>query len=127
MAIVFLATLDLIQEMGPKIKFREDVWCEALTPKEVFPSLYDIASVKEASIVVNMDLWSGSLQRNVSFSRLVHNWEVEVLASFYTLLYSHRMRREGEDQIWWAPSCKGKFEVKSFYNILTFKKVNHFP
>jgi hypothetical protein len=50
-----------------------------------------------------------------------------VLASFYTLLYSHRMRREGEDQIWWAPSCKGKFEVKSFYNILAFKRVSHFP
>jgi hypothetical protein len=67
-AIVFLAKLDLIQKMGPKIKFWEDVWSGALTPKEVFPGLYNIASAKEASIAVNMDLWSGSLQWNVSFN-----------------------------------------------------------
>jgi hypothetical protein len=32
---------------------------------------------------------------------LAHDWELEVLALFYTLLYSCRMNREGEDQIWW--------------------------
>jgi hypothetical protein len=30
---------------------------------------------------------------------LAHDWEVDVLASFYTLLYSHRVRREGEDKL----------------------------
>jgi hypothetical protein len=46
----------------------------------------------------NIDYSSGSLQYNVSFIRLVHDREVDVLASFYTLLYSHKKRREGEDE-----------------------------
>ena len=82
-----------------KIRFWDDVWCGEATLKEVFPSLYNIASVKDASIVDNMDFTGGTLQWNVSFFWLVHDWELEVLASFYTLLYSHRMSREGEDKI----------------------------
>ena len=50
-----------------------------------------------------------------------------MLASFYTLLYSHRLRREGEDKISWVPSCKGKFDVRSFYNILAIKDTSPFP
>jgi hypothetical protein len=75
------------------------VWGGASTLKEVFPGLYNIASVKDVPIVANMDFMSGSLQWNVSFIQLVHDWELKVLASFYTLLYSHRMRREGEDKL----------------------------
>ena len=50
-----------------------------------------------------------------------------MLASFYTLLYSHRIRREGEDKIWRVPSCKGKFDVRSFYNVLAYKEPSSFP
>ena len=75
--------------------------------------------MKDASIVANMDYLSGSLQWNVSFIRLVHDWKVDVLASFFTLLYSHRMRRDREDEIWWVLSCKGKFDMSSFYKTLT--------
>ena len=112
---------------GSKIKFWDDVWCKEASLKEAFPGLYNIASAKDASIANNMDFMGGTIQWNVSFFLLVHDWELEVLASFYTLLYSHRMRREGEDKIWWVPSRKGKFDVKSFYNILARKKASHFP
>jgi hypothetical protein len=39
-----------------------------MTLKEAFPSLYNIASAKEASIADNMDFTGGNLQWNVSFS-----------------------------------------------------------
>jgi hypothetical protein len=42
---------------------------------------------------------------------------VEDLASFYNLLDSYNLGG-GVDKIWWVPSRKGKFEVRSFYNIL---------
>jgi hypothetical protein len=112
---------------GSKIRFRDYVWCGGVILKEVFPGLYNIASAKEASIVDNMDFIGGTLQWNVSFFRLVHDWELEVLASFYTLLYSYRMSREGEDKIWWVSSSKGKFDVRSFYNILVSKEASPFP
>jgi hypothetical protein len=50
-----------------------------------------------------------------------------VLASFYTSLYSHKMSREGEDKIWWVPSNKGNFDVRSLYNILASKEAIPFP
>jgi hypothetical protein len=50
-----------------------------------------------------------------------------VLASFYTFLYSHKMSREGEDKIWWVPSNKGNFDVRSLYNILASKEAIPFP
>jgi hypothetical protein len=59
-----------------------------------------------------------------SFFQLVHDWELEVLASF---LYSHKMSREGEDKIWWVPSNKGNFDVRSLYNIMASKEAIPFP
>jgi hypothetical protein len=47
---------------------------------------------------------------------------VEVLASFFTLLYSIRVRSEGDDKLWWTPSHKGKFDVSSFYKVLAAKR-----
>jgi hypothetical protein len=55
----------------------------------------------------------------IGFIRLVHDWEVDVLASFYTLLYPHNMRRDREDVSWWVPSRKGKFDGSFFYKTLT--------
>jgi hypothetical protein len=51
---------------------------------------------------------------------------VKDLASFYSLLYSHTLGGRA-DKIWWVPSRKGKFEVRSFYNILTSNVSPTFP
>jgi hypothetical protein len=39
-------------------------------------------------------------------------------ASFYRCLYACKLRGEGIDKLWWVPSCKGLFEVKSYYRAL---------
>ena len=65
----------------------------------------------------NHDSLSGSHQWNVRFLCSLNDWEVEDLASFYSFLYSYTLGG-GADKIWWVPSRKGKFEVRSFYNIL---------
>ena len=89
--------------------------------KAAFPILYNIANVKDAIVVNNMDLLSGNLQWNISFLRLIHDWEVDMVASFYSLLYSFRSRREGEDKLWWKPSRKGTLDVRSYHKIITYK------
>lgn len=63
---------------------------------KAFSVLYGIARYKDALIVAHLDFASGSLQWDVSFIRAAHNWEVKALASFFTLLYSIRVRREGK-------------------------------
>jgi hypothetical protein len=93
---------------------------------EVYPGLYSIASNKVASIADNSDLVSGSCQWNVSFIRALNDWEVEELASFYSLLYSFNLVGGG-DKIWWVPNRKGKFEVRSFYNEIISKVSCPFP
>jgi hypothetical protein len=95
--------------------------------KEDFPVLYGIARDKDAPVASHLVSVSGTFQWDVSFIRVAHDWEADVLASFFTLLYSIRVGREGEDQPWWSPSHKGNFDVRSFYKVLACKEVVHFP
>ena len=89
--------------------------------------IYNITSVKDAPVTVNMDYLSGSLQSNVSVICLAHDWEVDVLASFYSLLYSFRGNRVWADKLQWILSRKGEFNVRSFYEIQVHKDNPPFP
>jgi hypothetical protein len=53
--------------------------------KEAFPILFGIAQVKDAFVADNMEILGGSIQWDVSFIREVHDWEVDVFASFQVL------------------------------------------
>ena len=68
--------------------------------------------MKDASVVVHLELSSASHQRNISFIR------VDVFASLFNLLYSLRVRQEGEDKICWVLSKRQLFDIRSFYNVL---------
>jgi hypothetical protein len=50
-------------------------------------------------VAAHLDFSSDSLEWDVSFIRVANDWELDVLASFYTLLYSHRVKREGKDKL----------------------------
>jgi hypothetical protein len=39
--------------------------------------------------------------------------------TFFCMLYSLRWRHDGEDCIWWIPSKRKKFEVRSFFHELS--------
>jgi hypothetical protein len=97
------------------------VWSSETSLKVAFPILYNTAYVMDATVATNMvhmDLSSGTLQWNISFVQLIHDWEVDTLASLYSLLYSIRSRRKGEDKLWWTLSRIGTFNVRSFYKII---------
>jgi hypothetical protein len=112
---------------GSKIRFWDDVWCGESPLKVAFPALFDIAREKNAFVANHLDLFSGSVQWDVNFIRATHDWELAIVTSFFTLLYSLRGRREGEDKLWWSPSRKGKFDVRSFYTVLACNNVRPFP
>jgi hypothetical protein len=112
---LFSSHTRLVLGDGSRIRFWDDVWCGEMPLKEAFSSLYDIACDKNSLVAVHLILENGSFQWDVRFIRAAHDWEVDVLASFFTLLYSIRLDCDGEDKLWWSPSCKGKFDVRSFY------------
>ena len=82
---------------------------------------------REVSIVGNMEHANGTIQWNIVFTRLIHDWEVEILASFYNCLYSFKLRGLGEDKLWWIHSSKGAFEVRSYYRVLSSHSPISFP
>ena len=58
---------------GSKIRFWDDIWFGDRALKEAFPSLFCIASLKEASIADNMERSNGTIQWNIQFTRLIHD------------------------------------------------------
>jgi hypothetical protein len=102
---------------GSRVLFWQDVWCEELPLKIVFPALFTIACAKEAWVEENMVVVNGAIHWNVMFLRPVHDWELEEVSQFFELLYSQQIRHGGEDKICWIPSERKNFEVKSYYKM----------
>jgi hypothetical protein len=55
--------------------------------KEAFPNLFGITRAKDTSVATPLKFYDGSNQWNVSFARAAHDWEVDVFASFFQVLY----------------------------------------
>jgi hypothetical protein len=104
---------------GPKVLFWHDVWCGEQPLKNLFPKLFTIACAKDVWVAQTMQVHNGSIHWHVLFTQPVHDWEVEVVSSFFELLYSQRVRHGGEDILCWIPSKRKSFEVKSYYQVLS--------
>jgi hypothetical protein len=68
---------------GARTKFWHDLWCRDTVLKEAFPVLFGIACAKDAFVADNLELLGGSNQWSVSYSREAHDWEVDVITSFF--------------------------------------------
>jgi hypothetical protein len=95
--------------------------------KVAFLDLFGIACAKYASVVSHLKLSGGATKWNVSFARVAHDWEVDVYASFFQVLYLVRVRREGDNKHWWVPSKRGLFPVRSLYSVLVCNEGLRFP
>jgi hypothetical protein len=74
-----------------------------------------------------MQFQNDNIHWNVLFIRPVPDWEVNVVSSFFELLYSQEVRYGGEDTICWVPSKRKFFEVKSYYQVLSTPIRSNFP
>jgi hypothetical protein len=101
---------------GTKISFWHDQWCGEVALKVAFLVLFGLACAKDTSIVAILEFLGGSYQ-----------WNVNVFASFYWVLHSVRVRRGRENQLLWASSKKGLFNVKSYFCLLVSPVGSRFP
>lgn len=112
---------------GVRMRFWHDLWCRNMVMKEVFPDLFGIARVKDAYVADNKEVLGGSIKWNWSFVRETHDWEVDAFASFSQVLHSATVSRDRADKLWWVPSKKGLFKVKSFFSSLACFESRRFP
>jgi hypothetical protein len=112
---VFVRNVRFEVGLGSKIPFWHDMWCGNQPLKHAFPSLYRIARYKEAWVKDNFNWRNGVMAWNVIFVRAIQDWEMEMISTFFEMLYSCKLSRDNVDRISWSPTKKGVFEVKSFY------------
>jgi hypothetical protein len=113
--------------LGSKILFWHDTWCGNQPLKHAYPSLYRIARYKEAWVKDNFGWRNGVVEWNVIFIRSIQDWEMDMISTFFEMLYSCKISQGNADRLYWSPSKKGVFEVKSFYKILSNTATEMFP
>ena len=92
-----------------------------------FPSVFALASSKEAWVG---DLWVQSFEGggwNLSFSRPFNDWEFGTVRNFLLRIQDRVVMEEREDVAFWADTESGSFSVKDFYYILEEVRVDPFP
>ena len=112
---------------GIRIRFWHDRWCGEVPLKLSFPDLFSIARDKEAAIADIMSFGLGGLHWDLSFSRNMHDWELENLTSFMDLIYATSLNGRGEDCLCWDCPSNHKFAVKKYYRSLSPHSSIFFP
>jgi hypothetical protein len=112
---------------GSRIKFWHAHWCGDQPLKLSFPELYRLARYPEATVAESMQFQGASIHWDIAFIRAVKDWELEAVVSFLDLLYTSSTTRGGLDSMHWKLSRSGKFEVKSYYKVLTQADHSPFP
>ena len=103
---------------GRKVRFWLDKWCGDEPLRSPFPSLFALATSKEAWVV---DVWSPSFDGGCwapHFSKRLNDWEVELVERFFMRLQRWRVSSDEEDRLVWVGEKCGNFFVKALYKVL---------
>ncbi|RVW75414.1 putative ribonuclease H protein [Vitis vinifera] len=110
-----------------EVKFWKDIWWGNFALCNYFPSLYAIASSKEAWVE---EFWDTSGEEGVwspRFSRPFNDWEVEEVERLLLTIRGARLIPLMEDRMMWKVTSNGIFSVKSLYNDLSSRRAGPFP
>ena len=110
-----------------RVKFWKGKWCGNFALCDSFPSLYVIATSKEAWLV---ELWDSSREEGVwspRFSRPFNDWEVEEVERLLVTIQGRRLNPNLEDRVLWKETKNEIFSVKSLYSALDSRSVVQFP
>ena len=89
--------------------------------------LYRIAQRKDAFVADVLGGQNGSIHWDIHFTHSILDWELESLQSFFALLCSTNVDRNGVDKMVWKPAKTGCFEVNSYYRALMTGGSHVFP
>uniref|UniRef100_A0A2N9GAG5 Reverse transcriptase domain-containing protein n=1 Tax=Fagus sylvatica TaxID=28930 RepID=A0A2N9GAG5_FAGSY len=103
---------------GDRVRLWHDCWCGDRALKDVFPSIFECASQKDAFLNEVMVRHNGRVVWNVSFLRNFNDWEIDFVVQFLNLIESKAPLQEVEDGPWWHLRKNGRFDIRSFYDAL---------
>lgn len=83
-----------------------------------FRSLSCIARDKYALVADHIFAYYDKVHSEMNFIRLLHDWGVDFVFSFFSSLYSVKSWGDG-DKCCWVPSKRRSFEVKTSYKVLS--------
>ncbi|RVW46790.1 Homeobox-DDT domain protein RLT2 [Vitis vinifera] len=112
---------------GRRVKFWKDIWWGNFALCNSFPSLYAIASSKEAWVE---EFWDTSGVEGVwspRFSKPFNDWGVEEVERLLLTIRGARLNPLMEDRMMWNVTPNGIFSVKSLYNDLSSRRAGLFP
>jgi hypothetical protein len=112
---------------GLKVISWHDLWCGDMALKEAFLGLFGSVCANDTFVANHMENPGGFVKWNVSFARAAHYWEVDVFVLVLPGVVFRESKREGEGKLWWVPSKRGLFGIKSFYNVMTCNDGFCFP
>ena len=112
---------------GRRINFWSDVWCgrEALSVR--FPTLFNLATNKEAKVADIWDIREGVGCWSPTFLRALNDWEIEEMTRFLHTLHDQKLRPTGVDKISLENVKDRGFSVKSMYKEVDVSPAFDFP
>ncbi|WMV25622.1 hypothetical protein MTR67_019007 [Solanum verrucosum] len=96
---------------GNKIKFWRDGWIDQIPLSESIPDLFSICNNPEARVC---ECWT-TQGWDLSFRRLLNDWEVDRVASFLGKLGGANLVTNAPDRVIWKHNKDVKFTVNSAY------------
>ena len=106
--------------VGDRVKFWSDGWCGDLPLLLAFPTLYNFAANKEASVESSL-ICQGARDRrtwDVHFIRDPNDWEADVVDDFFHFLASNLPSVADGDRLKWRLTKNRDFTIRSFYHKL---------
>ena len=97
--------------------------------KDEVPLLFECSRDREALIDSLFSRSDGVETREwqLQFVRNFNDWEVDMVAAFFSLIHSKSPVHEAEDVIKWSLKKNGTFDIRSFYHAIRGSGSNGFP
>ncbi|RVW92939.1 Transposon TX1 uncharacterized 149 kDa protein [Vitis vinifera] len=113
---------------GKNVRFWKDKWCGTNPLCEAFPSLFSLATSKEAWV---NEVWTAERDRRGSwtptFNKSFNDWDMEEVGRLLCYLEGKMVRVGEEDRVSWVKSKDGVFSIKSLYKVLQSASSALFP
>ena len=105
-----------------------DRWNDEGLLQDVFPTIYQIAIHKQATMSEYLYWHNDDMVWSVNLHRSLQDWELGEYTDLMGFLYRRKVKRSEVDQMQWDCTTSGLFEVRSYYQMLTSNNnITNFP